>query len=331
MSNKIKVAINGFGRIGRALTKVVASDKSFELVAINDLNEIEQLNYLLKYDSVNRAKVETRVFDKNHLIINGDRVRVFNESNPEKLDFKADIVFECSGLFLTRDSTIHHIKKGAKRVILSAPPKDDTKSIVLGVNESEYAKEQIVSNASCTTNCVAPIVKILDDYFGVERGFITTTHAYSGSQSLVDSKHKSDFRRARAGALNIAPTTTGISDSLATVMPSMKNRFKATSLRVPTPNVSMADLNILLKKNVTIEELNDIFYNKSIGELSGILEIDTDFKVSSDILLNQNSSIIAKDLTHIIDSNFIKIMSWYDNEWGYSNRLADLAKYILKD
>lgn len=328
----IRVAINGFGRIGRALTKLIATDKTFKLVAVNDLMGIDEVVYLLKYDSINSFRVDVDKIDNNTISINGQIVQVFNQKEIQDLKFpQTDIVFECSGVYLTKDKLENHLINGAKKVILSAPPKDKIKTIVLGVNSYEYDGEDIVSNASCTTNCVAPIVKILDDKFGVIKGSITTTHSYTNDQNLIDSSHNRELRRARASALNIIPTTTGISSSLAMVMPNMSGRFEATSLRVPIANVSIADLNILIKKNVTIDELNSLLHSKAEDEFSGILEIDRDFRVSSDILLNPHSSIIAQDLTKVIDGNFVKIMSWYDNEWGYSNRLIDLAKFIFKD
>lgn len=331
--SKIKVAINGFGRIGRSVAKIIVKRDDLELVAINDITELELLANLLKYDSVQGSFKNVEILNDNYLKIENSKVKVLNESEHSNLnfaDYGAEVVIEATGKFLTKEFGLNHIEKGIKKVIFSAPAKDDTKTLIFGVNENEYDGENIISNASCTTNCIAPIAKVLNENFGIEKGFLTTTHSYTNDQNLLDSKHSRDIRRCRASAVNIIPTSTGATKAMARVLPELKDKFDGQSLRVPVPNVSIADLNILIKKETSIEELNRLFIEKSQNELKGIIEVDSDFRVSSDFILNPHSAIIASDLTQVVGSNLIKIMAWYDNEWGYSNRLVEMIRYISK-
>lgn len=330
----LKVAINGFGRIGRCVARIALSRDDIELVAINDTTKIELSKYLFQYDSVHG------IFDKKIEIINDSLIKVdnkeikfFSTRDVNELDFAgcgAEVVLECTGAHLTTQKCEPYLKNGIKKVIMSAPAKDDeTKTFVLGVNEEKYAGENIISNASCTTNCLGPITRILEDKFEIISGLMTTIHAYTHGQSLVDSKSR-DFRRSRAAACNIIPTTTGAAKAMKKVIPSLDGKLHGQSVRVPVPNVSMVDLTASLKKNTSIEELNEIFRFYANDKMKGILCVDDDYKVSSDLMGNPYSSIIASDLTQVINGNFIKVMSWYDNEWGYSNRLLDLAKFISK-
>ncbi len=333
-SSKIKVAINGFGRIGRSIAKIIAKRDDLELVAINDVAPIEILENLLKYDSVQGSFKDVEILSDNYLKILNSKVKVLSEEVHNNLnfgEFGAEVVIEASGKFLTFEYGLNHINKGVKKVIFSAPAKDDTKTFVLGVNEHNYNGENIISNASCTTNCIAPIAKIINENFEIQKGFLTTTHSYTNDQNLLDSNHSRDIRRCRASAINIIPTSTGATKAMGKVLPELRDKFDGVSLRVPVANVSIADLNILIKKNTSKEELNELFIKKAQNELKGIIEIDSDFRVSSDFILNPHSAIIAKDLTQVIGGNLIKIMAWYDNEWGYSNRLVEMIKYISID
>lgn len=329
----LRIAINGFGRIGRSVTRLVAGRDDVELVAINDMASIEMMCYLLQNDSVHGPFDAVSIVDGEHLQIGSQKVRVFCEKNPDNLDFGvlgADVVFECSGLFLTTASTRHHLDKGVKKVILSAPKQDEvTPTYVLGVNHHLYQGEDIISNASCTTNCLGPIVRILDEKFGIEKGLMTTIHAYTNGQAIIDSAHGSDMRRSRAAALNMVPTTTGAAKAISLVLPNLEGKLHGQSVRVPTPDVSMVDLNVVVSKKTTKEELSRLFKEYAQGELSGILEVDERYRVSQDFVGSCYSATIAEDLTQVIDGDMIKVMAWYDNEWGYSNRLIEMAKYII--
>jgi len=332
----LKIAINGFGRIGRSVTRVIAEREDVELVAINDMASIEMMLYLLQNDSVHGPFAgEAAVFDADHLLIGGKRVRVFGEKDPEKLDFAAlgaEVVFECSGLFLTGASTRHHLDKGVKKVILSAPTQDNAiPTYVLGVNEHLYRGEAIISNASCTTNCLGPIAKILEETFGIEKGLMTTIHAYTNGQAIIDSAHGTDMRRSRAAGVNMVPTTTGAAKAISLVLPSLEGKLHGQSVRVPTPDVSMVDLNVLVKRNTTKEELSALFKSYALNQLKGILEVDERYRVSQDFVGSSFSATVAEDLIQVIDGNLIKIMAWYDNEWGYSNRLVEMALFISKN
>ncbi|WP_187647325.1 type I glyceraldehyde-3-phosphate dehydrogenase [Nitrosophilus labii] len=327
----IKIAINGFGRIGRSVARVILKDKDVELAAINDIIPVKSAAYLLKHDTVHSGLEKEIRFDEKNLIIDDKKIPFFNESDPQNLDFAksgADVVLECSGLFLTSDEVKHHIKKGIKKVIISAPANDDTSTYVLGVNADEYKGESIISNASCTTNCLAPIAKILDKHFGIEKGNITTIHSYTNDQNLLDNFHKRDPRRSRAAAVNMIPTTTGAAKAIGRVLPKLNGKLDGRSVRVPVPNVSLLDFDVILSKNVSKEEVNELFKIYSQNDMNGILGIDEEFRVSGDFLNCSYSSVVALDLTQVVDGNLLKVMSWYDNEWGYANRLVEMAKYI---
>ncbi|MCK9161769.1 MAG: type I glyceraldehyde-3-phosphate dehydrogenase [Arcobacteraceae bacterium] len=327
----VKVAINGFGRIGRSVARIIATRDDIELVAINDTATPELLEYLGKYDSVHGTFQGEVKFEDGYLKMGKVNAKVFNDRDPNNLDFAgcgADIVLECTGVFLSQDKAQVHIDKGCQKVIFSAPAKDNTPTYVLGVNAHEYKGENIISNASCTTNCLGPVAKILDDAFGIEKGLMTTIHAYTNDQNILDVKHNKDKRRARAAAINMIPTTTGAAKAMKLVMPQLDGKLHGQSVRVPTPNVSMVDLNVLVSKNTTKEEVNAKFIEASQGALNGILAVDDDMRVSQDFQGDARSSIVALDLTQVVDNNMIKIMAWYDNEWGYSTRLVDMAVYI---
>ncbi|PRM88824.1 type I glyceraldehyde-3-phosphate dehydrogenase [Aliarcobacter cryaerophilus] len=329
----IKVAINGFGRIGRCVARIIATRSDIELVAINDTAEASMLEYITKYDTVHGTFEGDVKVENGYLKMGKINAKLYSTRDAKELTFAkdcgAEIVLECTGAYLTKESCQVHINNGAKKVVMSAPAKDDTKTYVIGVNESTYGGENIVSNASCTTNCLGPIAKIIDDAFGIEKGLMTTIHSYTNDQNILDVKHKSDKRRARAGAANMIPTSTGAAKAMKLIMPQLDGKLHGQSVRVPTPNVSMVDVNFLIKKDTTKEEINALFTKKS-KELSGIVAVDNDMLVSSDLIGNTNSTIIASDLTQVIGGNMIKIMSWYDNEWGYSARLVDLAIYVSK-
>lgn len=331
-----KIAINGFGRIGRNAFKVAFGRPDIEIVAINDLGNIEVLAHLLKYDStygMYHPEIEVK---KDKLLVDGKGIIFKSESDIEKLgwgDLGVDVVLECTGRFTDKDSAQKHItKSGAKKVILSAPTKsDEIKTIVMGVNEAKIALEDdVISNASCTTNCIAPVMAILDEVFGVDKGMMTTIHAYTATQSLLDGPAK-DFRTARSAAENIIPTTTGASKALSQVLPAFDGNFGGLSIRVPVPVVSMSDFSILLKRDTTIDELNETF-KKAAREpyYQGIFTVTEKELVSSDFIGNPASSIVDLKLTSIVGGNLVKVVAWYDNEWGYSNRLVELAVEVGK-
>ncbi len=332
---KIKIFINGFGRIGRCIARVVLCNSSdrFEIVGNNDLANCEVLSYLLEHDSIHNQSIKAKQTEHNIFEFNGYKVPFSAKNNPSEVDIKgADVVLECSGLFLQRDFVECYLQKGAKKVIFSAPAKDDTSTFVLGVNHHLYKGESIISNASCTTNALAPIVMLLDREFGVEKGILTTIHSYTNDQNLIDCVHKkNDLRRSRAAAVNIIPTTTGAAKALHLVLPQMRGKLHGHSVRVPIPDVSMIDLNINLKKDTTKEVINQLFVESSCSVLKGILGVDKSYGVSQDFINNPLSSIIASDLTFVLEGNMAKIMAWYDNEWGYSNRILEMAEWILKD
>jgi len=329
----LKIALNGFGRIGRCVTRLIAMRTDVELVAINDMASAEMMLYLLQNDSVHgQFGIDAALIGDDHLQIAGQKVRIFSEKNPVDLDFAslgADVVFECSGLFLTDALTKHHLEKGVKKVILSAPAQDSAiPTFVLGVNEHLYAGENIISNASCTTNCLGPIARILDEAFGIEKGLMTTIHAYTNGQAIIDSAHGSDMRRSRAAALNMIPTTTGAAKAISLVLPSLEGKLHGQSVRVPTADVSMVDLNVLISRSTSKEELSNLFKSYAEGSLKGILEVDERYRVSQDFVGSPFSATVADDLIQVIDGNMVKIMAWYDNEWGYSNRLIEMALFI---
>ena len=331
----LKIAINGFGRIGRCVTRIASKRDDIEIVAINDLADIDMMVYLLQNDSVHGTfDVRVQKIDANQIEIDGHRIAILSQANPQELHFEnygTDLVLECTGLFLTTEVVRHHLEKGIKKVILSAPTQDEvTPTFVMGVNEQKYAGESIISNASCTTNCLAPVAKILDNAFGIEKGLMTTIHSYTNDQNLLDVKHNRDKRRSRAAAVNMIPTTTGAAKAINRVMPQLEGKLHGQSVRVPTPDVSMMDLNVVTTKETSEEELRVLFSQKAETELAGILLVDKEQRVSQDFVGCNYSSIIAEDLIQVIGGNMVKVMSWYDNEWGYSSRLLDMAIHISK-
>ena len=327
----LKIAINGFGRIGRCSARIIENDPNYELCIINDTAERKVTRYLLKYDTVHgEFNKEVEVLDDDHIAIAGRKVRVYSTRNIEDLDLSGiDVVLECTGKFLTTEKCEAYLKQGAKKVIMSAPAKDDTPTFVLGVNTNTYAGQKIISNASCTTNCLGPVTRVLEDNFGIEKGLMTTIHAYTNGQSLLDVKCR-DLRRSRAAAQNIIPTTTGAAKAMKLVMPSLEGKLHGQSVRVPVPNVSMVDLTAVLGKKTSKEELNETFLKASKESLKGIMLVDFDERVSTDFMTCAYSSIVAADLTQVICGDMIKVMAWYDNEWGYSKRLVEMAGFISK-
>ncbi len=331
----LKIAINGFGRIGRCVARIAATRNDVEIVAINDMASREMLMYLLKNDSVHGTFASDIVdVDAEHISIDGQSIKIFSDRDPKKLKFAdcgADMVLECTGAFLTQESAQVHIDNGVEKVLFSAPAKDkETATFVLGVNEGLYDGQAIVSNASCTTNCLAPVAKVLDDAFGIDKGLMTTIHSYTNDQNILDVKHSKDKRRARAGALNMIPTTTGAAKAISLVMPQLTGRLHGQSVRVPTPNVSMVDLNVVVKKETSLEEVTAVFNQMADTKLKGLLLMDKEMRVSQDFVGSPYSSIVAEDLTQVIGGDMIKVMAWYDNEWGYSMRLIDMAIHISK-
>ncbi len=329
MSN-IKVAINGFGRIGRLSFKVLNQKSNVEVVAINDLTDTKTLAHLLKYDSVHGRFNGTVTHDAENIIVDGKKIRVYAIKTPSELpwgDLGVDVVLESTGRFTDKESAGGHITAGAKKVVISAPATGEMKTIVLGVNDADLdGSEDILSNASCTTNCLAPMVKILDDNFGIESGFMTTIHAYTADQQLQDSPHK-DLRRARAAALSIIPTSTGAAKAIGLVMPHLKGKLNGNSMRVPIPDGSITDFTCTVRKPVTVEEIKAVFKAAASGPMKNILEYTEDPIVSIDIVGNTHSCIFDSELTMVIGQT-VKVVGWYDNEYGYSNRVADLMEKI---
>lgn len=325
----IKVGINGFGRIGRLVFRRCLELGGFDFVGINDLTDASTLAHLLKYDSVHgRFKGEVKV-EGNDLIVNGDRINITAEKDPSKLNWKdVDVVIESTGVFRDKESCMKHISAGAKKVILTVPPKGDVDAmIVLGVNEDSLkGSEKVISNASCTTNCLAPMVKVLNDAFGIEKGFMTTVHSYTNDQQLLDLPHK-DLRRARAAAVSIIPTTTGAAKAIGKIIPELKGQLDGFSLRVPTPDGSITDLVATLKKEATAEEINAAFKKAAEGELKGIVEYTEDPIVSADIVGSTYSTIFDAQST-MANGKLVKVVGWYDNEYGYSCRVVDLIKKV---
>ncbi|MGV8141491.1 MAG: type I glyceraldehyde-3-phosphate dehydrogenase [Candidatus Woesearchaeota archaeon] len=330
----IRVAINGFGRIGRQVLQAGILDPNIEWVAINDLTDTVTLAHLLKYDSVHgksKYPVESR---SSELIVNGKSIKVFSEKDPEKLPWKElniDVVVECTGIYTDRDGASKHLKAGAKKVLISAPAKGVDITLVKGVNEHDYDKNKhhIISNASCTTNCLAPMVKVLNDNFGIVQGFMTTVHAFTADQRIVDAPHK-DLRRARTATVSIVPTTTGAAKTVAEVIPELKGKLDGVALRVPVPDGSVTDFVCTLKKPTTIEEVNSLFKNVAGYHLKDVLEYCDEPIVSADIIHNSHSVIFDALSTMVMNGTFVKIIGWYDNEWGYSNRMVDMIKIVGK-
>lgn len=331
----IRVAINGFGRIGRCVARIINERKDIQLVAVNDTASRDMTKQLLKYDSVHGTfNGDVEILENDKMKIGNQIVQFYSTRDPKELPFASlgvDIVLECTGAFLTQQKAQIFIDSGVKKVLFSAPAKDnETPTFVLGVNEHKYKGEAIVSNASCTTNCLAPIAKVLDDHFGIQKGLMTTIHSYTNDQNILDVKHSKDLRRSRAAAINMIPTTTGAAKAIGLVLPKLQGKLHGQSVRVPTPNVSMVDLNVLVSKNTSKEEINALFKQYSQDKMKGILVVDEDYRVSEDFQTSSQSSTVAADLTQVIDGNLVKVMAWYDNEWGYSNRLLDMALHVTK-
>jgi glyceraldehyde 3-phosphate dehydrogenase len=330
----IRVGVNGFGRIGRVFFRAALGAKDIEIVAVNDLADAKTLAHLLKHDSVHGNLAAEVVAKGEAIFVDGREVRVCAIKDPAQLPWKelgVDIVIESTGLFSDTASASKHIQAGAKKVIISAPAKNPDATIVLGVNEKTYdsAKHRIVSNASCTTNCLATTVKVLDDAFGIKRGFASTVHSYTNDQKIHDFPHK-DLRRARAGAVNMIPTTTGAATAVGLVLPHLKGKLDGIAIRVPTINVSVVDLTAELSKAASVEQINDAFREAAAGSMKGILDATDEELVSGDFNGNPHSSIIDLPSTAIVDGNMVKVLAWYDNEFGYSSRLRDLTRYMAK-
>lgn len=330
----VKIGINGFGRIGKCAMRAAMTNPDVEVVAINDTGVTESTAIQLKYDSVH-GNLPNEIYAKGgELFVDGKQIHVFHTRNIDELDWSkygVEIVLECTGKFRKAEEAKAHIGGTVKKVLISAPAKNEDITIVMGVNEKNYipSKHHVISNASCTTNCLAPFAKVLSDTFGIKRGMMTTVHSYTNDQRILDGRHK-DLRRARAAALSIIPTTTGAAKAVALVLPELKGKFDGFALRVPTPNVSATDLTVELNRNVTKEEVNDAFRKAAEGELKGILGVSDIPLVSTDFNGDPRSSIVDTDLTMVIGDNLVKVVAWYDNEWGYSLRLVDLAAYIAR-
>ena len=330
----IKVGINGFGRIGRNIMRAALGSRDINFVAVNDLTNAATLAHLLKYDSILGNLQATITASGDKISVEGDTFQVLSVKDPAQLPWKdlgVDIVFESTGLFTDRDSAAKHLAAGAKKVIITAPAKKPDITLVLGVNAEKYDPKahHIISNASCTTNCLAPVAKVLHESFGIRKGWMTTVHSYTNDQQLLDLPHK-DLRRARAAALSIIPTTTGAATAVGEVLPELKGRLDGISMRVPTPNVSIVDLAAVLDKKTTGEEVNAAFRDAANGALKGILEYVEAPLVSIDYRGNPHSSSLDAPYTKVMDGDFVKVLSWYDNEWGYSNRCVDLLRMIVK-
>ena len=338
MAQKIKVSINGFGRIGRAAFKIMLKSKKYEVVAINDLAPVETLAYLLQYDTVYRKFASKVSVSANYLVVNNKKYLITAVPEPNKLPWKklgVDVVLECTGRFVSSDLAALHLKAGAKKVIISAPAKSasggkgaETPTFLIGVNNKAYNNQNVISNASCTTNCIAPVAHVLSKTFGIQKAMMTTIHSYTADQTLVDGPHK-DLRRGRTAGQNIIPTSTGAASALGQVMPELKGLFDGLAIRVPTPIVSLSDFTFLLKKNVTVQQVNNALIKASkTKELVNILGVTDKPVVSSDFIGDARSSIVDLSLTQVVDGNMVKVIAWYDNEWGYANRLVDMASNI---
>jgi glyceraldehyde 3-phosphate dehydrogenase len=330
----VRIGINGFGRIGRNIMRAALGDTNLDFVAVNDLTSAKTLAHLLKYDSVLgnlHARVEAKA---DGISVDGDEFKVLSVRDPAQLPWKdlgVDVVFESTGLFTNRDDAAKHLIAGARKVVITAPAKGPDITIVLGVNDETYdpQKHQIISNASCTTNCLAPIAKVIHQKFGIKKGWMTTIHSYTNDQQLLDLPHK-DLRRARAAALSMIPTTTGAALAVGEVLPDLKGKLDGFAMRVPTPNVSVVDLAALLDKKTSGDEVNAALKQAADGALEGILEYSTEELVSIDFKGNPHSSIVDAPYTKVMDGDFVKVLSWYDNEWGYSNRCVDLVRLLVK-
>jgi glyceraldehyde 3-phosphate dehydrogenase len=329
----VRVGINGFGRIGRNIMRAALGTTDIDFVAINDLTNSKTLAHLLKYDSVlGNLQADVRATDAG-ITVDGDEFQVLSIKDPAQLPWKdlgVDVVFESTGIFTDRDGAAKHIAAGAKKVIITAPAKKPDITVVLGVNDAQYdaSKHHIISNASCTTNCLAPLAKVIHERFRITKGWMTTVHSYTNDQQLLDLPHK-DLRRARAAALSMIPTTTGAALAVGEVLPELKGKLDGFSMRVPTPNVSVVDLSAVVEKKTTAEEINATLREAADGRLKGILSMSDDPLVSIDFRGNPNSSIVDTAYTKVMDGDFVKVVSWYDNEWGYSNRCVDLLRKLV--
>ncbi len=332
---KIKIGINGMGRIGRMILRTIIENnyKNIEIKHINNRTNSEACSTLLKYDSIHGKFNANIGFDKNHLIINKNKISFSQETDIKNINWKkfnVDYVFECTGKFNSKDKLLDHLNNGAKKVIVSAPCKNADKTIVFGVNEKELRKEDnIISAASCTTNCLAPVANILNENFEIEKGFMTTIHAFTSDQRILDNSHK-DPRRARSASQSIVPTSTGASKAIGEIIPSLKGKLEGIAMRVPTPNVSLIELVFCTKKNLSIEKINSSFQNFCNKQKVKVLETTQEKLVSIDFNHNSASSIVDTTLTNVVGKNMGKISAWYDNEWGFSNRMCDIAEYLHK-
>ena len=331
MSKKIKIAINGFGRIGRAAFKVALDNPEVEIVGINDLADLQAIAHLLKYDSVYGVYPKEIKIKGQALVIDGKTYPVSQEKEPEKLPWRklgVLVVLECTGIFTTSVDAKKHLAAGAEKVIISAPAKDETPIYLLGINERDYQGEKVISMGSCTTNCIAPVMKVMSEKFGVLKSLLTTVHSYTADQNLIDNQHR-DLRRARAAGVNIVPTTTGAAITVAKVITELKGNFDGLSVRVPTPIVSLSDIVLVTQKKVTLESVNQALKTASQSkELLGILTVTDEPLVSTDFIGNPASAIVDLSLTKVIGGDLVKIIAWYDNEWSYANRLVEMAKII---
>ena len=330
----VKVAINGFGRIGRNVLRSALDDKSIDIVAVNDLTDTKTLAHLFKYDSVVGNLKHEISFKENSITVGSDEFRVFSERDVEKIPWEeagAEVVIEATGIFRDRESASKHLRGKVNKVIISAPGKNPDTTIVLGVNEHSYdpANHNVVSNASCTTNCLAPVAKVIHESYGIKNAQMTTIHSYTNGQRLLDLAHK-DLRRARAAGLSMIPTSTGAAKAVSLVIPELEGKFEGISIRVPTPNVSLVDVVINVKKETNAEEVNQTLKDAANKELNGILDVSEEPLVSMDYRGNSHSSIVDAENTSILDGTSVKILAWYDNEWGYSCRVRDLVKYIAE-
>ena len=330
----VKVGINGFGRIGRNVVRAGLHRDDIEFVAVNDLTDTKTLAHLLKYDSVLGTLHEEVVADADSITVAGKKIKVFATKDPAQLDWEsvgAQVVIESTGKFTDAKDAVKHMRGTVKKVIISAPAKNEDLTLVLGVNDAMYdpARHNIISNASCTTNCLGPVVKVVHENFGILKGSMTTIHSYTNDQNVLDFPHK-DLRRARAAALNMIPTTTGAAKAIGLVMPQLKGKLDGYSMRVPTPDVSAVDLVVVLQKPTTTEAVNAALKAAAEGELKGILAYTEDPVVSTDMLHNPNSSIIDAQMTKVLDGDLLKVLAWYDNEWGYSCRVVDLIAFLVK-
>jgi glyceraldehyde 3-phosphate dehydrogenase len=330
----IKVGINGFGRIGRNVVRAALHNPNIEIVAANDLTDPKTLAHLLKYDSTLGPLKGDVQLEADAIVVNGKRIKIFAIKDPAEIDWAgvgAQVVVESTGRFTDAKDASKHLRGTVKKVVISAPGKNEDITIVLGVNDGSYdaSKHNVISNASCTTNCLAPVAKVLHEKFGIEKGSMTTIHSYTNDQPVLDFPHK-DLRRARAAAINMIPTSTGAAKAIGLVMPDLKGKLDGYAMRVPTPNVSVVDLVVVTSKPTTTEEVNAALKAAANGSLKGILAYTEDPVVSSDMLHNPNSSIVDSELTKVMSGNLVKVVSWYDNEWGYSMRVVDLIEFLAK-